>query len=31
MWLAHAGKITFELPGKDGLPTTMTMHGVAPL
>ena len=31
LWLAHAGKITFELPGKDGLPTTMTMHGVAPL
>ena len=32
LWLAHAGKITFERPSKaTGLPTTMTMHGVAPL
>jgi len=31
LWLAHANKITFERPSKDGLPTTMTMHGVAPM
>jgi len=31
LWLAHAAKITFERPSKGGVPTTMTMHGVAPL
>jgi hypothetical protein len=33
LWVAHAARITFERPAKGAphVPTTMTMHSVAPM
>ena len=33
LWVSHAARITFERPSKGAptVPTTMTLHGVAPM